>query len=76
MPASFSEPVFSEVQCVPRAALAEREAVLAEARARHAALLASSHAALHKAEARLRQQGAAQAAEHARLLSAAGRGDN
>ena len=43
MPA-FSEPVFSEVQCVPRAALAEREAALTEARARCAALQASSHA--------------------------------
>ena len=68
---AVSEHVFSEVECVPRAALAESEAALAEARARYAALQASSRAALHKAEARARQQAEAQAAEHARQLSAA-----
>lgn len=62
------EPTYSEVQCVPRAALAASEAALSEAQARYKQLEASSQAALMRLETRLRQSAEAQQAEHALQL--------
>ena len=59
---------YSEVQCVPRAALADSEAALAEAQARYRQLEASSHAVLLRLESKLRQSAEAQQAEHAAQL--------